>query len=54
LVAAAGGSYWPIPALIAVTGLIGFVCILLVRPVAETQPQEGAAAAARSREVARA
>jgi MFS family permease len=34
-VGAAGGAYWPIPALIAVTGLIGFVCILLVRPVAE-------------------
>jgi MFS family permease len=37
LVAAAGGAYWPIPTLIAVTGLIGFVCILLVRPVAERQ-----------------
>jgi len=32
LVGAAGGAYWPIPALIAGTGLIGFVCILLVRP----------------------
>jgi metabolite-proton symporter len=42
LVGAAGGAYWPIPALIAITGLIGFVCILLVRPVPETQPQEGA------------
>jgi metabolite-proton symporter len=41
LVGAAGGAYWPIPALIAVTGLIGFVCILLVRPVAEPQLREG-------------
>jgi MFS family permease len=32
LVAAAGGAYWPIAALIALGGLIGFVCILLVRP----------------------
>jgi MFS transporter, MHS family, shikimate and dehydroshikimate transport protein len=32
LVGAAGGAYWPIPALIAGTGVIGFVCILLVRP----------------------
>ncbi len=32
LVAAAGGAYWPIPALIAGSGLIGLVCILLVRP----------------------
>ncbi|HUL83297.1 MAG TPA: MFS transporter [Gammaproteobacteria bacterium] len=32
LVAAAGGAYWPIAALIAGGGLIGFVCILLVRP----------------------
>jgi metabolite-proton symporter len=38
-VAAAGGAYWPIPALIAVTGSIGFVCILLVRPIAETGSQ---------------
>jgi MHS family shikimate/dehydroshikimate transporter-like MFS transporter len=45
LVGAAGGAYWPIPALIAVTGAIGFVCILLVRPVPETQPQEVAAEA---------
>ena len=42
LVGAVGGAYWPIPALIAVSGLIGFVCILLVRPVA-TQPQTSAA-----------
>jgi metabolite-proton symporter len=40
LVGAAGGAYWPIPALIAVTGSIGFVCILLVRPVPETQERE--------------
>jgi MHS family shikimate/dehydroshikimate transporter-like MFS transporter len=45
LVGAAGGAYWPIPALIAVTGVIGFVCILLVRPAPETQPQEDAAEA---------
>jgi hypothetical protein len=38
LVSAADGAYWPIPALIAITGLIGLVCILLVRPVAEAQP----------------
>jgi len=43
LVAAAGGAYWPIAALIAGGGLIGFVCILLVRPIAKTQPQEPAA-----------
>ncbi len=38
LVGAAGGAYWPIPALIAVTGVIGFVCILLVRPVGTDAP----------------
>jgi MFS transporter, MHS family, shikimate and dehydroshikimate transport protein len=38
LVGAAGGAYWPIPALIALAGAIGFVCILLVRPIPETQP----------------
>jgi len=32
LVGAAGGAYWPIPALIAGSGLIGFICILLIRP----------------------
>ena len=31
-VGAAGGAYWPIPALIAVSGVIGFICIRLVRP----------------------
>src|SRR5690606_14570655 len=35
MVGAAGGAYWPIPALIAGSGLIGFICILLVRPAAE-------------------
>ena len=39
LVAAAGGAYWPIAALIAGGGLIGFVCILLVRPLADAQPK---------------
>jgi MFS family permease len=43
LVGAAGGAYWPIAALIAGGGLIGFVCILLVRPLADTQPRERAA-----------
>jgi hypothetical protein len=42
LVAAAGGAYWPIAALIAGGGLIGFVCILLVRPLAETRSLEPA------------
>ena len=32
LVGAAGGAYWPIATLIALGGLVGFVCILLVRP----------------------
>jgi MFS transporter, MHS family, shikimate and dehydroshikimate transport protein len=32
LVGAAGGAYWPIAALIAGGGLVGFVCILFVRP----------------------
>ncbi len=32
LVGAAGGAYWPIAALIALAGFVGFVCILLVRP----------------------
>jgi len=36
LVGAAGGAYWPIPALIAGAGVIGFVCILLVRPAHAT------------------
>jgi MFS family permease len=44
LVGAAGGAYWPIAALIAFAGFVGFVCILLVRPAAaapepQTQPQ---------------
>lgn len=45
LVGAAGGAYWPIPALIAGGGLIGFVCILLVRPSLAAQGQDGAAVA---------
>ena len=43
LVGRAGGAYWPIAALIAGGGLIGFVCILLVRPRAGAQPNESAA-----------
>jgi MFS family permease len=31
LVGAVGGAYWPIPALIAAGGFVGYVCILLVR-----------------------
>jgi MFS family permease len=42
LVGAAGGAYWPIAALIAGSGLIGFVCILLVRPIANARPRERA------------
>jgi len=42
LVGAAGGAYWPIPALIAAAGAIGFVCILLVRPAHGAQRPEGA------------
>ena len=42
LVDAAGGAYWPIAALIAGGGLIGLVCILLVRPSVVVQTQEGA------------
>ena len=42
LVGAAGGAYWPIAALIAGGGLLGFVCILLVRPRAAAQMQERA------------
>jgi MFS transporter, MHS family, shikimate and dehydroshikimate transport protein len=40
LVGAAGGAYWPIPALIAGAGAIGFVCILLVRPAHAAQGPE--------------
>ena len=32
LVGAAGGAYWPIAVLIALGGVVGFICILLVRP----------------------
>jgi MFS family permease len=49
LVAAAGGAYWPMAAVIAFSGLIGFVCILLVRPISEAQPQQSAADAGSSR-----
>jgi MHS family shikimate/dehydroshikimate transporter-like MFS transporter len=38
LVGAVGGAYWPIPALIAMTGMIGFVCILLMRPISTETP----------------
>jgi metabolite-proton symporter len=48
LVGAAGGAYWPIPALIACTGFIGFVCILLVRPIAEAPMHEVDASQARA------
>jgi MFS family permease len=37
LVGAAGGAYWPIPALIAGAGAIGFVCIQLVRRAVPTE-----------------
>jgi metabolite-proton symporter len=43
LVGAAGGAYWPIPALIALGGFIGFVCLLLVRPAAAAPEAAGAA-----------
>jgi MHS family shikimate/dehydroshikimate transporter-like MFS transporter len=43
LVGSAGGAYWPIPALIAGGGVIGFVCILLVRPPADAQPKQSTA-----------
>ncbi|HWL96958.1 MAG TPA: MFS transporter [Nocardioidaceae bacterium] len=48
LVGAAGGSYWPIAALIAVSALIGFVCVLLVRPVAQSEPELAPGAAGRT------
>jgi MFS family permease len=44
LVGAAGGSYWPIAALIALGGFIGLVCILVVRPAA--RPAEHSSVAA--------
>jgi len=43
LVGAAGGAYWPIAALIAGGGAIGFVCLLLVRPAHGAQPNKVAA-----------
>jgi len=42
LVGAAGGAYWPIPALIAGGAAIGFVCILLVRPAHTAEPSKAA------------
>ena len=39
LVGLAGGAYWPIPAIIAVSGLIGFICLLLIRPAHAQQEQ---------------
>jgi MFS transporter, MHS family, shikimate and dehydroshikimate transport protein len=39
VVGAAGGAYWPISVIIAGSALIGFVCILLVRPATETEPR---------------
>lgn len=48
LVGAAGGAYWPIPALVAVSGLIGFVCILLIRPAHTKQPGTDATETAES------
>jgi MHS family shikimate/dehydroshikimate transporter-like MFS transporter len=44
LVGAAGGSYWPIAALVAVSALIGFVCVRQVRPVESAHPQDDAEA----------
>ncbi len=38
LVGFAGGAYWPIAALIAMSGLIGLVCVLLVRAAPATDP----------------
>jgi MFS transporter, MHS family, shikimate and dehydroshikimate transport protein len=43
LVGAAGGSFWPIAALIAASALIGFTCVLLVRPAAQGDQEPGAA-----------
>jgi len=45
LVGTAGGAYWPIAALIAGGGVVGFVCILLVRPLASAQSHENAVGA---------
>jgi metabolite-proton symporter len=46
LVGAAGGAYWPIPALVAASGVIGFVCIRLIRPAHAMQAQTSAPATA--------
>jgi MFS family permease len=47
LVGAAGGAYWPIAALIALGGLIGFISILLVRPTVPAQLPQAAASLVR-------
>jgi MFS transporter, MHS family, shikimate and dehydroshikimate transport protein len=44
LVGAAGGSYWPIAALVSVSALIGLVCVRLVRPVESAHPRDDAEA----------
>jgi metabolite-proton symporter len=41
LVGAAGGAYWPIATIIALSGLVGFVCILLVQPAAASHRTHG-------------
>ena len=43
LVGAADGAYWPISVLIAVSGAIGFICILIIRPAHADQPEVGEA-----------
>src|SRR5688572_28369979 len=48
LVGAAGGAYWPIAAIIALGGVIGFVCILLVRPAVVPPAPQGAELGLRS------
>jgi MHS family shikimate/dehydroshikimate transporter-like MFS transporter len=48
LVGAADGAYWPIPALVAGSGLIGFVCISLVRPAHAAPPPQVAAESAQA------
>jgi MFS transporter, MHS family, shikimate and dehydroshikimate transport protein len=46
VVGAAGGAYWPISVIIAGSALIGFVCILLVRPATESEPRRQSSTAA--------
>jgi MHS family shikimate/dehydroshikimate transporter-like MFS transporter len=43
LVLAAGGAYWPIAALIALGGMVGLACILLVRGAPAMRPQAAVA-----------